>query len=237
MGKRTNTDGAAHVPAVPDPVGPASSDAWADVMRGSIASMQATARWLLGVVAAWWFFVPQVTGLRQLVPAVVPWWATAAATAFALASAAATVWAVLRLQGGAGRPVEVRDLNADDLAYVQKSWGLMTEVKTSEEWRKLMAARFQVYEAARYLPHTPEADRHIVWRFGAVPTPETWPSHGLAIWAGDWLTMMRREERDAVLVLTYRDIRRRFDLMRWVVGVSAVVAAVGIVVLTGPPTP
>jgi hypothetical protein len=42
-------------------------DAWLAAILMSIRSMRNAARWLLGVVVAWLFLVPQLTGLRELV--------------------------------------------------------------------------------------------------------------------------------------------------------------------------
>jgi hypothetical protein len=212
-------------------------DAWLAAILMSIRSMRDAARWLLGVVVAWLFLVPQLTGLRELVPSDLPLGVTAVATFLLVGSVGLIVWSVLDVQAIGMRSFEIRNLDDDDLAYVQE-WGLLENPPTPELWREAFAQHVHTLEQYRYL--TPEDAKDYVadqqwWITERVPRYPPPPHSGAAILAQDQLLRMRREERNASAVLSIRSMNQRFVRAKWIILVGSFVAAGALLVLVGPP--
>ena len=72
------------------------------------------------------------------------------------------VWSVLDVQAVGMRSFEIRDLDEDDLAYVQE-WDLLTNPPTPEQWREALAEHSHIINGFRRL--TPEdAQEYIAGR-------------------------------------------------------------------------
>ena len=214
-------------------------DAWLAAMLGSIRSMRDAARWLLGIVVAWLFLVPQLTALRELVPVELPLPKIGVATALLVGSVGLIVWSVLRVQTLGVKSYSMRNLEKDDLAYVQE-WDLLTNPPTPEKWRQAFAQHAHTLSRYQYL--APDDARDFVagpqlWTDENTPTYPPPPDSGAAILAQDQLHRMRLEERNAVALLTARDVGIRFRQATWIILVGSFVAAGAILVLVGPPSP
>jgi hypothetical protein len=212
-------------------------DAWLAAILMSIRSMRNAARWLLGVVVAWLFLVPQLTGLRELVPRDSPAQVIAVATVLLVGSVGLIVWSVLDVQAVGMRSFEIRDLGEDDLAYVQE-WDLLKNPPTPELWREAFAEHAHTLDRYRYV--TPDDTQDWVagrqwWLDEHTPMYPPPPHSGAALFAYDHLVRMRREERNASAVLSIRSMNQRFVRAKWTILVGSFVAAVAILVLVGPP--
>jgi hypothetical protein len=214
-------------------------DAWLAAILMSIRSMRDAARWLLGVVVAWLFLVPQLTALRELVPSDLPLEATALATFALVVSVGLIVWSVLDVQAIGMRSFEIRNLDEDDLAYVQE-WDLLAHPPTPELWREKFAEHVDTLRQYRYL--TPEDAQDYVadqqwWITERIPRYPPPPHSGAAILAQDEILRMRQEERNASAVLSIRSMNETFVRAKWIILVGSFVAAGAILALVGPPAP
>jgi hypothetical protein len=213
-------------------------DAWLAAILMSIRSMRDAARWLLGVVVAWLFLVLQLTALRELLPPVLPLWIIAVATVLLVGSVGFIVWSVLDVQAVGMRSFEIRNLDEDDLAYVQE-WDLLANPPTPELWREALAQHSHTLGRYRYLAPEDAQDWFAgqqLWLDEHTPIYPPPPDSGVAILAQDELLRMRREERNASAVLSIRGMNQRFVRAKWAILVGSFVAAAALLVLVGPPT-
>jgi hypothetical protein len=169
---------------------------------------------------------------------VLPLWIIAVATVLLVGSVGFIVWSVLDVQAVGMRSFEIRNLDEDDLAYVQE-WDLLANPPTPELWREALAQHSHTLGRYRYLAPEDAQDWFAgqqLWLDEHTPIYPPPPDSGVAILAQDELLRMRREERNASAVLSIRGMNQRFVRAKWAILVGSFVAAAALLVLVGPPT-
>jgi hypothetical protein len=206
-------------------------DAWIASILMSIRGMRDAARWLLAVVLGWLFLIPQLTDVRLLFAAERPRWVTGIGIFLLLLSVGRILLTVLEVQAPSRkRTYEVRNLGVDDLAYVQE-WGVMVEPSTPAQWQRALAFNSFVWGTFQYMKPD-EAQQWTRDHFGGSP-PKPTPTDILG--ARDQLFWMHQQERNAILVLSQRDMIERFNLAKQSVLFFGFGAALALLVLLGPP--
>jgi hypothetical protein len=210
--------------------------AWAQSIELSIRGMRDAARWMLGVVAGWFILVPQLTGLRQLVPENQP----VETVYLSAALLALSVWriliTVLEVQAPSKTTTyEPRNLSQRDLEYVQ-DWGIMVNPPGPEEWQRAAEIDAFVWAAVRHL--TPKEAQK--WATGLTPDSTTkapLPTKADLMQFGERVYWRRMEEIWAVLLLSQRDMARRFAVAKTTLLGFGFLATIALVILSGPPAP
>jgi hypothetical protein len=181
--------------------------------------------------------MPQLTALRELVPTALPLWVIGVATVLLVVSVGLIVWSVLDVQAVGIRSFEIRNLDEDNLAYVQE-WDLLANPPTPELWREALTQHSHTLGRYRYLAPEDAQDWFAgqqLWLDEHTPMYPLPPDSGVAILAQDELLRMRREERNASAVLSIRSMNQRFIRAKWTILVGSFVAAAALLVLVGPP--
>lgn len=235
--------------------------AWAETIERSIHGMRDAARWMLGVVVGWFILIPELSELRRLLPAERPIEATYLAALLLFLSVGRILVAVLDVQVTPDSSIDLANLHPDDLEYV-RGWGIMTQPEDLSEWHMQKGFNAFVWQAVRHM--TPVEAQAWFTRMAAqlsggqpvsdpVPDPGTSPASETAdavqaatrqaplpteaelMQFGERVYFTRMEEVRAVLLLSQRDMRRRFNIAKWSMLVLGLTATFALIALLGPP--
>jgi hypothetical protein len=231
--------------------------AWAETIERSIHGMRDAARWMLGVVVGWFILIPELAELRQLLPVERPYEVTYLATLLLFLSVGRLLTTVLNVQVTPDSSIDLANLHPDDLEYV-RGWGIMTEPEDLAEWHMQKGFNAFVWQAVRYM--TPEEahawfTRSFAQASGEQPAPDPGtspaseataaipagfgrvpqPSEADLMQFGERVYWMRMQEVRAVLLLSQRDMRRRFNIAKWSMLVLGLTATFALIALLGPP--
>jgi hypothetical protein len=192
-----------------------------------------------------------------LLPVERPYEVTYLATLLLFLSVGRLLTTVLNVQVTPDSSIDLANLHPDDLEYV-RGWGIMTEPEDLAEWHMQKGFNAFVWQAVRYMtpeeahawftrsfaqasgeqpasdPGTSpasEATAAIPAGFGRVPQP----SEADLMQFGERVYWMRMQEVRAVLLLSQRDMRRRFNIAKWSMLVLGLTASFALIALLGPP--
>jgi hypothetical protein len=220
--------------------GPTFSDpdvAWAEGIALSIRGMRDAARWMLGVVAGWFIVIPELSELRRLLPTERPIETVYLAALLLAVSVGRILITVLEVQAPANRPTyDLHNLDPNDLKYLQDYWGVMANPADPAEWGFQKGLAAWVWQAVRHM--TPEEaqewfDHNAPEGSGPVPLP----TKADLLQFGEQVYWMRMDELRAVLLLSQREMARRYKIARYTLLSLGLTATFALIVLLGPLPP